>query len=100
MEVERIFNKVPMFKDLKLDIVLFESKYPVLFTCINENEVYLFSCCLVNAKVAKWIGTKTDYETLIKLLQNTITIREAFLSVSDEKIIIEYDGLNVQYNIV
>ena len=97
MKVEKILKQVPIFKDLTLDIILFESTYPVLFTCKDGNEVYLFSRCLVNAKVVKWIGTKTNYETLIQLLQDKITIREAFLNVTKDKIIIEYDGKNVQY---
>ena len=95
MKVEKILNKVPIFKDLVLDTILFESNYPVLFTCKNGNEEYLFSCCLINAKIVKWIGTKTSFETLIQLHQNKITIREAFLN--DEMITVEYDGQNVQY---
>lgn len=95
-----ILKKVPMFKDLSLDIILFESKYPILFTCKNGNEIYLFLCCLVNSKIVKWIGTKTTYETLIELLQNKLTIRDAFFSVTDEKIIINYNGQNVESQIV
>lgn len=100
MNVEMVLKKVPIFSDLVLDTVLFESKYPVLFTCKNENDVYLFSCCLLNTVKAQWIGTKTNYEILIKLLQNRITIREAFLDGCEEKIIVEYDGKDVQYKIV
>lgn len=47
---------------------------------------------MVNAQLVKWIGTKTNYATLIQLLKNEITIRDAFLGVTDEKIIINYDG--------
>lgn len=100
MNVEKILNQVPMFKKLVLDMILFESKYPVLFTCKNGRDIYLFSCCLVNAKVIKWIGTKTNYETLIKMLQNELTIREAFLKVSEEQIVIEYDGKIVKVNLI
>lgn len=81
-----------------MDIILFESKYPVLFTCTNGQEAYLFSCCLMNASVVKWIGTKTDYEILVKLLENKITIQEAFLNGADEKLLIEYNGRDVQCN--
>ncbi len=63
-------------------------------------QVYRLFGCLVNAKIVKWIGTKTNYDTLIKLLQNKITIREAFLEVNKEKIVIEYDGQDVLYNVV
>lgn len=100
MNVERILRKIPLFSNLELDMILFESKYPVLFTCKNENDVYLFSCCLLNRVKAEWIGTKTNYEILIKLLRNRITIREAFLNGAEEKIIVEYDGKDVQYKIL
>ena len=95
MNVEKIFQRIPDFKNIIVDTILFESKYPVLFTCKNENDIYLFICCLVNASVVKWIGTKTDYDTLIELLENKVTIRTAFLGVTEEKILIEYDGQHV-----
>lgn len=100
MNVENIFRRIPALKNVTLDTVLFESKYPVMFTCRNENDIYLFICCLVNGSIIKWIGTKTNYEILIELLENKITIRNAFLSVSEDKLMIKYDGQNVICNIV
>lgn len=100
MNVEKLFRQIPSFNELNMDTILFESHYPVLFTCTKGQDVYLFSCCLVNATVAKWIGTKTDYEILIQLLEDKITIQDAFLNGEKEKILIEYNGTNVQYNVV
>ena len=100
MNVEKLFRQIPSFNELNMDTILFESKYPVLFTCTKGQEVYLFSCCLVNASVVKWIGTKTDYEILIQLLEDKITIQEAFLSGEKEKLLIVYDGKNVQCEFV
>lgn len=95
MKVEKLFRQIPIFENMNMDLVLFESHYPVLFTCTNGNDVYLFSCCLVNSKIAKWIGTKTDYKILIELLSNQITIQEAFLNKDEKKVIIEYNGESV-----
>lgn len=95
MRIEKIFSKIPGFENITLDIVLFESRYPVMFTCKNEHDVYLFICCLAGVSKTIWIGTKTDYNTLIGLLENKITIQNAFLAVTEEKIIIEYDGQNI-----
>lgn len=92
MKIENIFRKISTFEKLEMDTILFEAKYPVLFTCIVEKEVYLFSCYSVNAKAIKWIGTKTNYETLLDLLRNKITIRDAFLSVTNTMVMIQYDG--------
>jgi len=100
VNIEKIFRNIPVLSEISLDTVLFESKYPVMFTCKNGNDVYLFICCLVNASIAKWIGTKTSYETLIELLKNRVTIQDAFLSVVDEKLVITYDGNNVDCNVV
>lgn len=33
MKIEKIFRKIPDFQKVILDTILFESKYPVLFTC-------------------------------------------------------------------
>lgn len=100
MNIEQIFRKIPEFDNIKIDTILFESKYPVLFTCKNNNDIYMFICCLVNSTKIEWIGTKTSYENLIELLQNTITIRDAFLNVTDEKIIIEYNGENTSFQLI
>ena len=80
MNVEKLFRQISSFNELNMDTILFESKYPVLFTCTQGQDVYLFSCCLVNASVVKWIGTKTDYEILIQLLEEKITSQDAFLN--------------------
>lgn len=97
MEIEAIFRKVPDFHDMVLDVILFESRYPVMFTCKKGDEVYLFICCFVTVDKAEWIGTRTTYENLIGLLENKITIRDAFLNVTDDKIIIDYNGKIVDY---
>ena len=97
MNVEKIFRQVAAFSGIVLDKILFESKYPVMFTCKKDNDIYLFICCMVNADIVEWIGTRTDYDTLIGLLENKITIRDAFLNVTDKKYLVKYDGLKVSY---
>lgn len=61
MNVEKIFRKIAAFRGIVLDEILFESKYPVMFTCKKDNDIYLFICCVVNADIIEWIGTRTDY---------------------------------------
>ena len=75
MKIEKIFRKIPDFQKVILDTILFESKYPVLFTCKNDKDIYLFICYYVNSEKIKWIGTRTTYDNLIDLLENKITIR-------------------------
>lgn len=95
MKIEQVFSRIKEFSEMKMDTILFECQYPVLFTCINKGKVYLFSCCTVNSQIMKWIGTETDYSTLINLLKNRITIYDAFQNVTDTKVLIEFDGSNV-----
>ena len=61
-------------------------KYPVLFTCKNDKDIYLFICYYVNSEQIKWIGTRTTYDNLIDLLENKIAIRDAFLNVTNNNI--------------
>lgn len=63
----------------------------------NDKDIYLFICCFVNSEKIKWIGTRTTYDNLIDLLENKITIRDAFFNVTNDKIMIEYDGKEVEY---
>lgn len=68
------------YGELKIDNVLFEANYPVLFTCVNENDVlFLVVCCQNNAEKTKWLITKTTEEIVIDMLKDGISIREAFL---------------------
>lgn len=100
MKIENVFRKIPEFSNIVLDTILFESKYPVMFTCKNKGDLYLFICCLVSAEKVEWIGSKTTYDNLIDLLENKITIRDAFLNITENKIIIEYNGKETDYKIV
>lgn len=97
MNIEKIFRKIPKFKNIHLDTVLFESRYPILFTCVCGRDVYLFVCCLFTNEVVKWIGTKTNDDILIKLLENKITIRDSFVTGNNKKIMIDYkvDGVHL-----
>ena len=61
------------------DLILFEAKYPVLFTCLDQNNIlYLVSCYTVDAEKRAWIIVETTEETVIKLLENQIQIYSAF----------------------
>ena len=37
MQIEKIFGEIPIFHDIKIDKILFESSYPILFTCIEKS---------------------------------------------------------------
>ena len=95
MNVEKILQSVSELKGIRLDMVLFEAKYPIIFTCKKENQKYLFSCCAYSSNDVKWIGVKTDSNTVLKMLQNEITVREAFLKDEGKLMVISYNGQKV-----
>ena len=65
---------------LYIDKVLFESNIPILFVCKNkEEELFLCVCCQSNINGKKWLISSVDEETLILLLSDKISIRDAFL---------------------
>lgn len=71
---------------LKMDTILFESFYPILFTCTNnENKLFLCVCCTHNKEIQIWLLRMITPLTVIDLLENRITIRDAFLSSKDDK---------------
>lgn len=57
MQIEKIFGEIPIFHDIKIDKILFESSYPILFTCIENRNIleckYLRPVHFVNVKQLK-----------------------------------------------
>lgn len=85
---------------LKLDKVLFESFYPILFTCRNaEGDLFLCVCCDDNKLMRKWLITKVKPTTVIELLSNKTTMRDAFLKDNGTKFSIILDNASRKYSI-
>lgn len=66
---------------------------------LHAKMIKIYICYYVNSEKIKWIGTRTTYDNLIDLLENKITIRDAFLNVTNNKIMIEYNGKAVEYEL-
>jgi len=84
----------------KVDKVFVEGSYPILFTCTDEeNGLFLCSCCQNNAEARKWLVTKTDKNIIVSMLENKITMREAFFEYRNDKytIIEDNEGVYVSY---
>lgn len=75
-----LFVKLEKYGRLYIEKILFESNYPILFTCINqEKNRFLCVCCQNNEKGKKWLITKATSDTILSMLKDEISIREAFL---------------------
>lgn len=95
------FIKLDKYGQLYIDKVLFESYFPVIFTCVNdEKDIFIVVCCQNNEKGCKWLLGKTNGISIIKMLQDEITIRQLLLEYSAGKISVDYvdSGYAVAYN--
>lgn len=76
---------------LSIDRILFESYYPILFTCKNEfNDTFICVCCQHNQKGIKWLIGKTENACIVQLLKDKITIRDLLLNKTSDKICVDY----------
>lgn len=95
------FVKINKDVQLYIDKIIFESYFPIIFTCKDDkNNIYMCVCCQNNEKGIKWLVGKTDSKSIVKVLEDKITIREVLLYNSEERISIEYinGDYNVEYN--
>ena len=87
----REFVKTEKDGILYVDRILFESYYPVLFSCKNDrNDIFIVVCCMNNAQGIKWMAGKTTPVAIVKMLRDEITIRELITSYTSEKFSIDY----------
>lgn len=97
LELNNIFSQIKDFPNLQIGVVLVEEEQPILFTCTDsKHNVYLALCPFEDSEHIIWYLTKTNYDVLINLLKNKITIYDTFKEVSDNKYIIIYnkDGVS------
>lgn len=75
---------------IKQERVFFESYYPILFTCRgNDHSLYLCVCCVAENNYKKWLLAEVAPKTIVKMLKDEITIRDAFLLDNKNKYTIE-----------
>lgn len=95
------FVKINKDVQLYIDKIIFESYFPIIFTCKDDkNNIYMCVCCQNNEKGIKWLVGKTDSKSIVKVLEDKITIRELLLHNTEEHISIEYinGDYSVEYN--
>lgn len=86
---------------LQVDRVFLDAGCPILFTCINEqNELFLCVCCQSNIHGKKWLLVQTEPEMIINMLEDKITIRDAFIHSGDRRFtIFQNEQLSIQSNV-
>lgn len=85
------FIKLDKYGQLYIDKILFESYFPIIFTCKNDKEdIFICVCCQNNEKGCKWLIGKTNGINVAKMLQDKITVRQLLLEYSIGKISVDY----------
>lgn len=71
---------------ITIDKVIFESYYPIIFTCKNErNEIFICVCYQHNKDGYGWLVGKTQAHSIVKLLRDEITLRDLVDKYSTDK---------------
>lgn len=87
------FIKLDKYGQLYFDRVLFESYFPIIFTCINDHkDIFICVCCQNNEKGCKWLTGKTNGMSIVRMLRDEITLRQLLLEYSTGKISVDYAG--------
>ena len=90
------FVNTEKYGKLYIDRILFESNFPIIFTCKNDaDEIFICVCCQNNIKGCKWLVGKTDAINIIRMLKDELTLRE---------LVREYQSIilmeNIEWNII
>ncbi len=77
---EALFPKAKLLPELYEKEVLAELLYPFLFSCSDKaGHTYLCSCYQKNGDSARWLLTRVEEKTIERMLNDQITMRDAFL---------------------
>lgn len=73
------FENIPKMGNLIMDYMFLENGYPVLFTCKNQVNDNLYLCvCRTVIEKQKWVISEISIDTLEKLINDEITVHDAF----------------------
>lgn len=68
---------------------MFYFEEPILFVCLSENKKQRYLClCSEVRSLQRWIISLIDIPTIVKLIQNEITVFDAFQSGEATKYIV------------
>lgn len=96
MNLEKILSERNKNHSFRMERIILEDRYPILFTCKKDKRVFIFICHSVNADSIQWIASETSYQNIINMLSDKITLRDAFLNISETKYMLKFDGRELQ----
>lgn len=85
-----VFNDLPNIGNLYLKKILFEFEgMPILFVCTGENKEYYLCLCTDSIIELKWLITKVNPSLLIELIEDKISVYNAFEKSNNEITIVQ-----------
>lgn len=87
------FANIPQLGNLSLDYIFVEDGYPILFTCKNENKIYLCLCRSLNP-VQKWVVSEISVDILTQMVNRSIPICKAFKLLNMKSCIVLWSKAN------
>lgn len=90
-------KNIPNFGKLELEHTFYSYGEPILFVCrAKENTRFLCSCCKLSEE---WILVRVSEADLIKLIDETITIRNIFVNCGEPPFMLSWNGSGFQLSI-
>ncbi|MBV7271642.1 hypothetical protein JMF89_04060 [Clostridiaceae bacterium UIB06] len=84
------FENIKGVGSLDIEYIIFESEYPVLFTCRDTyNNLYLCLCCDIRNE-QRWIISKTNSQVVIDMLSDKITLYDSLRSPYDKNYVVTW----------
>lgn len=82
--MKQFLPKTAVLPQLTYDLVLFESTFPLLFTCVDSSgNMYVAVCYCSNGEQKCWALSPTTPEEIISFLTDKIAIRQLFDSETE-----------------
>ena len=100
VNIEQYFNETSYFHHVKIDRILFDANYPVLFSMEQDDKEYLVCCPVFDSTKIVWIVSEIELFCIIDLLKDKITIRDAFVQEKGSKFLIEVKNKSVKCDLL
>ena len=96
------FKNIPQIGDLILDYIFVEDGYPLLFTCVAKERIFLCLCRTLTPE-QKWVLSEIQLQDLEKLIRNELCIKDVFKSyIGGKSCIVKWrkEFVSEQYEVI
>lgn len=94
------FVSIKEYGQLYIDKVIFESYYPIIFTCKNnKKDIFICVCYQNNSSGVGWLVGKVMPCQILRFLKDEISLKELLVKYSDDKYVVSFNdnSYNIKY---